>query len=353
MSAMTRWTAGICLLLLTVQPVRAAEQQQSRSHTTAPTAEFGTPYSLQLQPAGDVIELSGSFSWAVPQSLVAMLAQAPGVRTIWLDSPGGHLQSAEQVARIIRTRGLDTYVARGCASACTIAFLGGKHRTISPDAKLGFHQARVPGLPPSQSDPVLQRTYLSYKIPDGFIAHVLDTPPTALWIPSDEELRAAGIITEDPRTLVPTRMQPPETIQSLAVTSDGALLQFAGTLITVIQELRAKDPELCWQVAHRPFLTIENSMEPETQAALSAAWRRVRREASTPPPIEPVDAQRAEIALEREIGVADPSVTEAALRGDMGHAAYCPALRISLSAALRLPAPYRIQSLRALLPPKG
>lgn len=350
---MIRWIAIICLLSLAVQPAEAAGQRDTRWNVTQPTAEFGIPYSLKLQPAGDVIELSGSFSWAVPQSLTAILSQAPAVRTIWLDSPGGHLQAAEQVARIIQARKLDTYVPRSCASACTIAFLGGKRRIISPRAKLGFHEAQAPGYQPAIADLVLKRLYLAHDVPLDFIAHVLVTPPTALWFPSTDELRAAGVITGDPRVLVPTEVEPPDTVQSLTVTSDGALLQFAMTLTQVLQDLRVKEPELCWQIVHRPFLVVENALGPETQAALLASWRRVKNEATTPLPIEPEEAHRAEIALEREIGVADPSTTEAALRGDMGHAAFCPALGTSLSAALRLPAPYRIQSLRALLPPKN
>ena len=34
----------------------------------------------------------------------------------------------------------------GCASACTIAFLGGVERSISPGGRLGFHRASFPGI---------------------------------------------------------------------------------------------------------------------------------------------------------------------------------------------------------------
>src|SRR5689334_9866491 len=113
----------------------------------APSAEFDTPYQLRLSDNGSVLELSGSFSWALPQSFQALLAGAPDVRMIRLESPGGHVQPAIEIATLIHERGLDTYVGRFCASACTIAFLGGRQRRLGAGSRLRFHQASAPGLP--------------------------------------------------------------------------------------------------------------------------------------------------------------------------------------------------------------
>ena len=60
----------------------------TRSAVASPTAEFEAPYAIRVMPGGAVVEVSGSFSWAVPQNLMATLASAPGVRTVRLDSPG-------------------------------------------------------------------------------------------------------------------------------------------------------------------------------------------------------------------------------------------------------------------------
>src|ERR1700722_12369788 len=146
-------------------------------------------------PGGEAVEVSVIFSWAVPQNLMATLASAPGVRTVRLDSPGGYLQPALQAAEIIRARGLDTYVPRLCASACTVVFLAGKDRFLGPDARLGFHQAHAPGVPPAYFDALLRETYQKAGVPDGFIDHVLRTPPQSIWFPDQPMLRALRLTT--------------------------------------------------------------------------------------------------------------------------------------------------------------
>ena len=164
----------------------------------SPTAEFDIPYQLRVLSDGTVLELSGSFSWALPQNVQAILAGAPGVRVVRLESPGGHVLPALQVATIIQQRGLDTYVGRLCASACTVAFLGGRQRWLASDARLGFHQAHAPGVPPDQANAFLQDAYAKFAVPPPFVAHVLRTPPADLWYPTQQELRAAHYTTGDP-----------------------------------------------------------------------------------------------------------------------------------------------------------
>jgi hypothetical protein len=49
---------------------------------SSPTADFDIPYQLRLLSDGTVLEVSGSFSWALPQNFQATLAAAPGVRLV-------------------------------------------------------------------------------------------------------------------------------------------------------------------------------------------------------------------------------------------------------------------------------
>ena len=84
--------------------------------------------------------------------------------TIVFDSPGGNLLGGIALGRLIRSRKLDTLLAPGyaeelrdntlpegyrvrvvakevvCASACTLAFIGGSVRALEEDAMLGVHQ---------------------------------------------------------------------------------------------------------------------------------------------------------------------------------------------------------------------
>ncbi len=161
----------------------------------SPTAEFGTPYEIRILQGGEVVEISGSLSWAVPQNLAVVLTRTPNLREVWLDSPGGLVMSALLISKIIRERGVDTHVRSLCASACTLAFLAGTQRTVTPDARLGFHQATAPNIQQKRLDDMLRTAYAAANVPAPFINHILATRPDALWVPGADELRNAGIIT--------------------------------------------------------------------------------------------------------------------------------------------------------------
>lgn len=161
----------------------------------AATYEFEGPYAVREFAQGLALEISGTFSWALPQEVGIALAQTPGIRVIHLDSPGGHIKAAIEVADLIRAHNLDTYVSHMCASACTVAFLAGHHRFVSETARLGFHQAYGAGLSIERSNLLLLRVYQRFRIPPTFIAHILRTPSKDLWIPDLAELRKAGIVT--------------------------------------------------------------------------------------------------------------------------------------------------------------
>jgi hypothetical protein len=85
--------------------------------------------------------------------------QATGIKTptIAFDSAGGNVVGAMTLGRLIRRLGADTYLASRyeshvgfndrivashviCASACTLAFMGGVQRVVEPDARYGVHQ---------------------------------------------------------------------------------------------------------------------------------------------------------------------------------------------------------------------
>jgi membrane-bound ClpP family serine protease len=151
--------AALLPIALPIPTLAQAGQAQIFPTAPLPTAEFDAPYAIDVLSGGEIIQISGSFSWAMPQNFIAALAGAPHVRTIRFDSPGGHVQAALQIADVIHDRGLDTYVPRFCASACTLAFLAGKHRFLAPTAQLGFHQAHAPGVAPEIFDPVLRAVY--------------------------------------------------------------------------------------------------------------------------------------------------------------------------------------------------
>ncbi|MFT3924216.1 MAG: GYF domain-containing protein [Myxococcales bacterium] len=98
-------------------------------------------YQLALLPGGRELELSGSFGAGIAAAVIELLDQHPEVRVLHLNSPGGWVAEGVQLSEAIRTRGLDTYSATGCYSACVLAFGAGKHRSIQREARLGLHSA--------------------------------------------------------------------------------------------------------------------------------------------------------------------------------------------------------------------
>jgi hypothetical protein len=323
---------------------------------TLPEAEFGAPYAIRVLPDGTVVEISGSFSAAMVPDFVAALAQAPQVRTVRLESPGGYVQPAIAVAKIIRTRGLDTYVVRLCVSACTLAFLGGHQRYLAPDARLGFHQAQAPGVPPEQVDLTMRQAYGGSGLPADFIDHVLQTPPRAMWFPTRDQLRDAGITTGAPPPDLAASDAAPlpewaETIKDLRWASDDTLGQFATAMSDLLGQLQAASPALCWGYAHNVPADAERHTRQETLEALAAALRRVRDDVREAPSVGIGAAEKTQAlaALFRSLPAGAQGPAVAALRADGDHAAFCPALRSVLNAALALPPADRGPALRALL----
>ncbi len=95
-------------------------------------------------------------------------------------------------------RGMTTYSAAGCLSACTIAFLGGRQRVLNQSADLGFHQYSAPGMWQWQ----LRDQYapdismmVSSGVDRGFAQRVFTLESDDMWRPSHEELLQSGYVT--------------------------------------------------------------------------------------------------------------------------------------------------------------
>lgn len=71
----------------------------------------------------------------------AEAARASKADTVILDSPGGSVNSALDIGRLIRARGMSTVVTRSgyCVSACGLVWVAGVRRMLAPGARVGFH----------------------------------------------------------------------------------------------------------------------------------------------------------------------------------------------------------------------
>lgn len=119
----------------------------------------------------------------------AFMRANPNASMIHLTSNGGSIAEAKWFQELIAARGMSTYVSTNCASACTIAFMGGRQRYMAPGARLGFHG--VDGDPePFNSD--LRHGLIALGVEPWFAAK---TTSDTMWWPSTQELLDAKVIT--------------------------------------------------------------------------------------------------------------------------------------------------------------
>lgn len=162
-------------------------------------AEHGPPMQVELLQDGEAMLVSGGFNDGEAEQLAAALDAHPNVRTLVLSSGGGWLNEGMRMADLVRQRKLNTHVIDECSSACTLAFLAGRVRTMSESAALGFHASRSVGSPeqrPTRFETAELRTaYQQAGLPKAFIDKALATPNDDMWYPRYEALLEAGALT--------------------------------------------------------------------------------------------------------------------------------------------------------------
>ena len=136
----------ITVILATILSLAFAPQSSALS-LKAVTEFNANAWEAMAIVVDGVIELGDS------DKLELFLQNNPDPGRVVFNSPGGNLVEGMKIGNILRARGLTAEVGRLkggleapefepgiCASACAIAFLGGRERYLSGSDKLGFHQ---------------------------------------------------------------------------------------------------------------------------------------------------------------------------------------------------------------------
>lgn len=142
--------------------------------------------------------IQGALREGAAMKVKAVLDEHPAIRVVALNSNGGRMLEARQIAGFVRSRGLDTYVQGRCESACTFVFLAGRDRASTPNARIGFHQPTFAGMDAEaqrRSTEEMARIYREARLPDSFIRRVSATAPADMWYPGRDELIAANVVT--------------------------------------------------------------------------------------------------------------------------------------------------------------
>lgn len=149
-------------------------------------------YGLRLMRDGTELEVYGGFKYGLARDATRLVAKAPNLKVVHLNSGGGRLGEAIKLARLIHERGLDTYTSASCNSACVIAFLAGRQRWLKANAQLGFHRESFAGIESSDS---MRQLLSEAGLEPGFVDRAVAPASTSMWYPTIPELTSAKLIT--------------------------------------------------------------------------------------------------------------------------------------------------------------
>jgi hypothetical protein len=149
-------------------------------------------FALRVMRNGTELEIAGGLKYGLASDFDKLVRAFPLIETVRLDSAGGRIGEAVKLARLIRERGLATYVSRQCLSACTIAFASGRERWLNAGAQLGYHVGAFAG---RENAAGMREVLLRAGLPPSFVARVISHSSRQMWYPTEAELLAAHVIT--------------------------------------------------------------------------------------------------------------------------------------------------------------
>ena len=103
-----------------------------------------------------------------------------GSPVVLLDSPGGNVAEALEIAEIFDKQQVHTIVPNGaqCASACaSILFVGGALRTVEPSGRFGQHSCSVGGKPDHSCNDLIAHHALEHGVSYGSVAAFVTYAP--------------------------------------------------------------------------------------------------------------------------------------------------------------------------------
>ena len=129
------------------------------------------------------------------------------IDTVILNSPGGSVNDALAISRIIRESGISTFVESGgyCASSCPLILAGGVDRTVATDASIGVHQVASAGVVPMSGEDgmenaqrvsaEIQRHLVDMGVDPRVWLHAMETPHEDLHYFTPEDMMSLHLAT--------------------------------------------------------------------------------------------------------------------------------------------------------------
>ena len=160
------------------------------------------PWAITCDTSNSAVLVQGEFHVGLTHQFRSTLDACPHASSVVLSSGGGLGYEGHAMGLLIKERHLATRVVDYCASACAYAFAGGDPRILQDGAALGFHAGRHSSgffnLLAHSTD--ITELPLAQGIDATFLERVAAVPHEEMWYPTNEELLAAGYVTEVPRS---------------------------------------------------------------------------------------------------------------------------------------------------------
>lgn len=191
--------AGIIVALISAVGSSATTVQRILGlHSVQVDLSSPPEYELRLLLGENAVVIDGPIANGLSRDVKALLVKEPSITTVVLNSDGGRIFEARGVAKQIVERGLNTLVVDRCRSACTIAFIAGRTRSLGEHGLLGFHSYRLNGVmafvDPLQEQEKDRHFFLGQGLDPDFVSRVFTTPHEEMWEPRPELLRRAGVV---------------------------------------------------------------------------------------------------------------------------------------------------------------
>lgn len=160
-----------------------------------------------LQPGGTLEAVGSIDPGAAGRFAEEIELRGEYVKRVTLNSPGGALEDAMAIARLVREKGFATEVEDGslCASSCPLILAAGTTRTVGAKGAVGLHQfyaGSQPDTAPAQAMADAQvttarisRLLIELDVDPALWLHALDTPPRSLYYLSADEMAKYRLVT--------------------------------------------------------------------------------------------------------------------------------------------------------------
>jgi hypothetical protein len=162
---------------------------------TANAAQF----TEEVLPQGTIIRVGGQFYLGDDRKFIKVALPHERSLVIFGNSPGGSLDAAIEIGRVIKIMRLPTSVAANaeCASACAFAWLAGQERYMEPNARLGFHAASQEGKISGSANALLGAYLNELDLSMEAIIYLTETEPDSMTWLDFAQVNTIGITVKE------------------------------------------------------------------------------------------------------------------------------------------------------------